>query len=119
MCPIKKVAPPPPTPKKEAAKKTKTPAKKKEFTRVAKKKEEPKTELPVKTEPVKTEPVKTSPEPVKVPEHSLRSEWEGMGIIGTNEDVRTFKSYLKTKGLVLGKVLLEMIRAWNAANKPA
>ncbi len=40
----------------------------------------------------------------------------GIGIVGSNGAINTFKGKIKTKGLKVGKVLMELIADWNSKN---
>lgn len=39
-----------------------------------------------------------------------------IGIIGTNDELKLFRSKLKLKGLPLGKVLMQFVSKWNKEN---
>lgn len=108
----KKVTPPKEEPKNEPVKKELPASIKKWQDEQAKKKAKEAAAQVKKSAPVVTVPV-TSPAPSG---EKQKKPWDGLGLIGTNEQLNIFKGKIKMKGGKLGEVLYNLIKGWNEQN---
>lgn len=69
-----------------------------------------------KIKKTKTPVHKPAPVAKAEPVEKTKNAWHGIGIIGMNEDISTFKSKLKKKNLKLGEVVMNFIIDWNSKN---
>lgn len=75
----------------------------------AQKEAEPKKETAMPVAEAVTNPVTDTGAKVKKP-------WDGIGLVGNNEQLNIFKGKIKMKGKILGEVLYGMIEKWNKEN---
>lgn len=100
--------------------------------------EETKKEVPAKKEPVKKQQVEPKKKDVNTSKNKVapivkketveqeieridkidkqKSDWNGIGIIGTNDTIKKFKSICAQQGLKMGKILVELLTEFNFKN---
>ncbi len=117
-----------PPQKKEAVKEEKTPKKVEKKTPLVQlvvtqtkpiEKEKPKKVIEKKIEPI-PEPKIFVPEDKIIKDEKVSkkdSEYYGIGLIGSNDDITMFKGLCKMKRLNIGKELITMIKDFNIKNK--